>query len=437
MFGQLPVFEPSDAFLKALAKEMVDKGGPAGDNAQIPSGYTYFGQFVDHDITFDSSSSLDRQQDPDAVKNFRTPRFDLDSLYGRGREGSPQLYDQRSPGGVKLLVGKNPATDEDGTALERRDLPRNDQGIALIGDPRNDENTIVSQLHLTFIRFHNRVVDFVSEKPAFDTPKKVFKEANRLVRWHYQWVVVHDFLKRIATAERVNKILQPDQNPRVNLLFYKPGATPFMPVEFSVAAYRFGHSMVRPSYRINGVVPELPIFSKSTRPSPLEAFHGFRRLPEAWTVDWSFFFKTGNRKPQPSRKIDTKLARGLTELPGERGEMRSLPLRNLRRGVALKLPSGRRVALAMNAQPLTGRQLGTDDHPAPLWYYILREAAVREKGARLGPVGARIVAEVLLGLLDKDPLSYLSVEPTWTPELPGATANDFTMVDLIKFAQAE
>jgi hypothetical protein len=306
--------------------------------------------------------------------------------------------------------------------------------VALIGDPRNDENVIVSQLQLTFIRFHNKVVDRVSENPVFDTPHKVFKEANRIVRWHYQWVVVHDFLKRIATAERVDRFLTPDDTPRVKLHFFRPGATPFMPVEFSVAAYRFGHSMVRPTYVINDVVPRLPIFSGTKNPGPLEDFRGFRRLPAAWTVDWDFFFKTGARKPQPSRKIDTRLSPGLSELAGFRGEMRSLPLRNMRRGVALGLPSGRRVALAIGAPPLTSKQLGTD-HPVPLWYYILRESELRERGARLGRVGARIVTEVFLGLLDRDPLSYLSVQPDWKPELPSKKAGEFTMADLIRFVR--
>ena len=434
MFRRLPVFEPSDKFLKELAGEMVDRGRTkSADNPDIPAGYTYLGQFIDHDITFDNASSLERQNDPDGLRNFRTPRFDLDSLYGRGPSGSPELYDRRSP--AKLLVGKNPKEDDDGFALERRDLPRNNQGVAIIGDPRNDENVIVSQLHLTFIDFHNKVVDLVARDPEFDEPKEIFKEANRLVRWHYQWVVIHDFLKRIVTAKRVDDRLTPDQPSKVKLRFYHPKNTPFMPVEFSVAAYRFGHSQIRPTYSINDLVQDVPIFSATKRAHPLEDFRGFRPLPEAWTVDWSFFFKLARRRPQPTRKIDTRLAEGLTTLPGERGEKRNLALRNLKRGVALGLPSGSAVAKAIGADVLTLKQLGIE-HRAPLWYYVLREAAVQANGKRLGQVGANIVVEVFLGLLDGDPLSYLSVEPGWTPTLPSEKPGEFTMADLIRFAQS-
>ena len=436
MFRRLPVFSPDEKQLKALAAEMVDRGRTtSADNPAIPAGYTYFGQFVDHDITFDTSSNLERLNDPDGLRNFRTPRFDLDSVYGRGPKGSPELYDRRSPGGIKLLVGKNPPEDDDGTGLEERDLPRNPQGLALIGDPRNDENVIVSQLQLTFIDFHNRMVDVVTQEGVLTDPKDIFKDANRRVRWHYQWVVIHDFLKRIAGAKRVDRLFPhpADGPPEIKLRFYKPKETPFMPVEFSVAAYRFGHSQIRPTYTINNTVPELPIFTGAKSAGPLDDFRGFRRLPGAWTVDWSHFFKTKTRRPQPSRKIDTRLAEGLFTLPGERGDMRNLALRNLKRGVALGLPSGRRVALAIGADPLTPRQLGFD-HPAPLWYYVLREAAVQENGKSLGQVGGNIVAEVFLGLLAGDPLSYFSVEPGWKPELPSARAGEFTMADLIRFA---
>lgn len=440
MFRNLPVFDVKDDVLKEIAADMVEKADARGrDNPDIPSGYTYFGQFVDHDITLDKVSALDRANDPDALRNFRTPRFDLDSLYGSGPVASPELYDRNSPGGVKLLVGRNPDQAPDGTGLEKEDLPRNSQGVAIIGDPRNDENVIVSQLHLTFIRFHNKVVDQVIQNTDLERDAgELFKEASRIVRWHYQWVVIHDFLKRIATAARVDRLMKPDEegNPTPRLKFYKPKNTPFMPVEFSVAAYRFGHSMVRPTYVINNTVPELPIFLPSGKAGPLDDFRGFRPLPAFWTVSWKKFFKIGNEAPQASRKIDTKLADGLSKLPGERGEMRSLPLRNLRRGRALGLPSGRRVALAIGGQdPLSPRELGRDN-PVPLWFYILKEAEVREKGARLGQVGARIVAEVLIGLLAGDPLSYLRVEPQWRPTLPAAKKGEFTMADLIKFAQA-
>jgi Animal haem peroxidase len=433
MFRTLLVFEPEDSLLKQLAGQMSESGtGSGGDNPNIPAGFTYFGQFVDHDITFDPVSSLQQQNDPEALRDFRTPRFDLDSLYGAGPADSPFLYDEDS-GGTELLVGRNPKQDDDGEELERDDLPRNQQGTALIGDPRNDENIIVSQLHLSMIRFHTRVAKRVANREGLEGVE-LFKEAQRVVRWHYQWVVIHDFLERLVGANLVNQLLTPTQTPKVNLQFYKPKKNAFMPVEFSAAAYRFGHSMVRPTYKINKPVPELPIFSGKRKPAPREDFHGFRRLPSQWTLDWTFFFDVGGgRSRQQARKIDTKLAEGLHHLPGERGDMASLPLRNLRRGRALGLPSGQDVAEAMGATPLTKQQLGFDG-PAPLWFYILREAELKQNGQRLGDVGATIVAEALLGLLDRDPLSYLSVKPTWTPDLPAKKQNDFTMADLLEFA---
>ena len=428
-----------DDFLQDLASGMHQPDGELDDNEAIPAGYTYFGQFVDHDITFDPVSSLQRINDPDALENFRTPRFDLDSVYGSGPGDEPFQYDRDSIDGVKLLVGKGRDVNTGETTSED-DLPRNAQGIALIGDPRNDENIIVSQLQLAFIKLHNKFVDQISGSTGL-TGGELFKEAQRLTRWHYQWIVVHDFLDRTVGPDIVGQILRADQHgvSRVENRFYRPKVAPYMPVEFSVAAYRFGHSQVRPSYFINERgVPELPIFSQAEDPGELEDFHGRRFLPKDWTISWSFFFPIpGANPPQLSQKIDTKLAAGLFKLPGEPAERESLPLRNLQRGRALSLPSGRRVAHALGLpeeQKLNASDLGFSD-PAPLWYYILREADVKSGGQRLGPVGGRIVAEVLLGLLAGDPLSWINVSPDWQPEIPDADGDGkITLADLLKFA---
>ena len=437
MFHELPTFRVRDQFLKDLAggmRETEAQQNPAGDNPTLPSGFTYFGQFVDHDLTLDRSSLGETTFDPEQLRNFRTPRFDLDCLYGRGPRNSPELY---ARGGVKLLIGHNPDVDEDGTALDRDDLPRNQEGIAIIGDPRNDENIIVSQLHLTFIRFHNRLVDVVREQGIFEDADEVFKEAHRLARWHYQWIVVHDFLARLVPEGLIATMLTPTEDPRVRTRFYRPeGQWAFMPVEFSAAAYRFGHSMVRPTYLINSIVPELPIFSLGEDPGPLEAFHGGRRLPDSWTVRWPFFFELDAEGPQLGRKINTKLAEGLFNLPGESGEMELLALRNLRRGVRLGLPSGGRVARAMGVSPLRPEELGFPG-PAPLWFYVLKEAELRgePRGQRLGAVGGRIVAEVFLGILGADPLSFVNVEPDWTPESESIGSTPVkSMAELIRFA---
>lgn len=121
-------------------------------------------------------------------------------------------------------------------------------------------------------------------------------------------------------------------------------------------------------------------------------------------------------------------------------EQRSLTSRDLQRGVALDLPSGEAVAREMGVEPLTDEECGLRatgwDAETPLWYYVLKEAEVRAGGERLGPVGGRIVAEVLLGLLDADSGSHRHVEPAWKPVLPVAEPDDFTMADLLVFAEA-
>jgi hypothetical protein len=164
----------------------MDHPARRADNTAIPAGFTYLGQFIDHDITFDPMSKLDRADDPRTLVNFRTPRLDLDSVYGSGPRDQPYLYDWKltHPPGTRLL-------------LAGEDLPRNQQGRALTGDPRNDENVILTQLHLLFIRFHNVVVDRLVDEGKVPEDE-LFDEAQRIVRWHYQWMVVHEFLPLIA-----------------------------------------------------------------------------------------------------------------------------------------------------------------------------------------------------------------------------------------------
>ena len=441
MFRRLPSFRPSDGLLEGLAAGMRQEETEVTDNPRIPAGYTYLGQFLDHDITFDPTSELDRINDPAALENFRNPRFDLDSLYGSGPADEPFQYDKEEQD-IKLLVGKGKNT-RNGKDTDEDDLPRNSQGRALIGDSRNDENIVVSQLQLAFIKLHNRFVDQAREEGTFSNNDDVFKEAQKRTRWHYQWVVVHDFLERTVGEEVVRSILSDASSgdaPGIRTRFYNPRKNAYMPVEFSVAAYRYGHSQVRPLYKINDPVPELPIFSQEPNPGPLEDFGGGRHLPQEWTVDWSFFFDTdgpGTAK-QKSQLIDTKLAAGLFNLPGLGGE--SLPLRNLKRGVALGLASGLDVARAIGVpdhEILTEADLGFKE-PAPLWFYVLKEAELKRNGELLGPVGGRIVAEVFLGLLKLDKLSYLNASPNWTPTLPDTDGDGkFTIVDLLKFAVPE
>jgi hypothetical protein len=132
-----------------------------------------------------------------------------------------------------------------------------------------------------------------------------------------------------------------------------------MPVEFSVAAYSFGHAIIRPTYKINDLVPEQPIFADNSSPGRFDAFHGFRPLPPSWTIDWQFFFETGDgSRLQMGRKIDAALAGPTFHLPGL--DPAELARRNIVRGVRLGLRSGQRVSRAMGIEPLGDEEIA--DH---------------------------------------------------------------------------
>ncbi len=399
----------------------------SGDNPDIASAYTYFGQFVDHDITFDASSRLQVQNDPDALVDFRTPRYDLDSLYGSGPVDEPFQYDQTRPG--RLLVAAN--------ANGEPDLPRNAQGVALIGDPRNDENVIVSGLQLLMLRLHNRFADEVDAEATVPVEDR-FDEARRRLRWHYQWVVVHDYLPRLCGPELIGSLLQiKDGEPKFRLRFYRPVKNAYMPIEFSAAAFRFGHSQVRSAYFLNAAIGVRPIFVPGDAQGPGVDLRGGQPLPPGWTVDWSQFIPIGGSAAQPSRLIDTRVSPALFDLPRLPADRpQSLPLLNLLTGQSMDLPSGQDVARAVGAAPLDPAELGTDLVPTPLWFYLLREAEVRTGGRTLGATGARVVAEVLLGLIKLDPSSYLNQQPEWTPTLGGGSGHDgtFGLADLIATA---
>jgi Animal haem peroxidase len=388
--------------------------------------------------------------------------------------------------GLRLLLGKSVGN---AAGVESFDLPRNSgkPARALIGDKRNDENIIVSQLHGAFLRFHNAVVDKLDGTIA---SSELFDEAHRTVRWHYQWLVLHEFLPLIV-GEKLAKQVREGSGGQPYLEIFKPkGSASFMPVEFAVAAYRFGHSMVRPSYSLNTTVlkatgaaekfDRVPVFSADNAATkPLANLNGFRPLPEFWGIDWSFFFNdlkkpangpsiptTKLKIAQPSYRIDSVLADPLAALPefaGRPAPMQLLAFRNLLRGSRMGLPSGQRVAKLLGITPIADAKLfenrgdpfkpaedrkallahvsGTFKQRAPLWYYILKEAELTTRagvkdpagaGHHLGPVGGRIVAEVLTGLVWNDRTSYLRMEPQWKPTL--GSGGKFGMADLLKFA---
>jgi hypothetical protein len=436
------------------------------ENAAIDAGFTYAGQFIDHDLNLDDRpNDLAGTIDPTTLANGRTARFDLDSMYGSGPSGSPTLY---QADGVHLKLGA--ALTGSATDPHAVDLPRDPStGQALLGDGRNDENRIVGGMHTIFLRFHNLLADRVARAHPTWTGTQVFTEAQRLVRLHYQWAVLTDFLPTIVGQDAVNAVL-PSMNIRQTpprLRFVDPCDTG-MPVELSVAAYRFGHSMVRPVYRINTTVADrLPVFDGTF--DPTRSLVGFQPAPSSFGIDWSFFFQMDPPraigKPQSSYKLDNSLVYPLSllPLPDTGTGPASLSKRNLLRSEQLGLPSGQAVAQAMGLTPLRDDQIlvgkATGDPAdaeaitalsagfagkAPLWTYILAEATASAynvhdghiDGAprgpmRLGPVGGRIVAETFVGLMAADSSSIL-FDTSFRPDASFVRNNQFGFRELIR-----
>jgi hypothetical protein len=430
------------------------------NNPNMTAGVTFFGQFLDHDMTLALKAPINEPTDPRRTTNFRSAELDLDSLYGEGPDKSPELYDTSS-GDIKFKVEAIPGSEEVSRGGKVRfDLPRDGNNNAIIGDSRNDEHIILSQFHLAMLMFHNAVVDHLRADPtkANRSAKQIFTEAQREVRWHYQWIIVNEFLPLTIGQDLVNEIMR--QGPRFYNLsdrsrdkeFRSRRQDPLIPVEFAVAAYRFGHSQVRPSYRMNfGAAPGKEFFAfifddtaEPNNPDPND-MRGGKRAPRRF-VDWQTFFKLDDVNFRPNKLIDSKLSTPLFLLPGQKKPAPGLPAdgpqslasRNLMRHVNFGIPSGQAIARVMGVQVLTPEQLSEMpvglEKNTPLWFYILKEAEVLEKGLRLGPVGGRIVGEVFLGLLKDDKDSYLSVNKGWKPTLPSATPGDFEITDLLRFA---
>ena len=406
------------------------------DNPTHTAGTTFMGQFLDHDMTFDTTSPLGRATEPRTTRNARTPALDLDSVYGGGPVVSRELYDAAD--GIKFKL-------ETGGLFE--DLPRGADGVAILADPRNDENLIISGIQRAMLLFHNNAVERVRSEGAADAIE-VFDRARLLVTWHYHWLVLHEFLPLFVGQAMVDDILARGRR------FYRT-TTPFIPVEFQGAAYRFGHSMVRPSYRANRGGGGAGAFfglvfdpAEMGKPDP-EDMSGRTRASRRF-IGWETFFDFGDGEVRPNKAIDTKLSTPLFNLPagtisrppGADVGPTSLAQRNLLRHVTWGLPSGQQLARRMKL-PLLGRNDLSDlsgfglglDASTPLWFYVLREAEVMEGGRHLGPVGGRIVAEVILGLLQTDDDSFLTRQPSWRPTLPAsAGGGDFRMVDLLTLA---
>jgi hypothetical protein len=447
MFRTLPSLYCSPKSLSGLGKKLgpMDGGSVPKFTNAVPLGMIFFGQFIDHDITFDTTTSFSQINNPNQITNTRSAQLDLDCVFGGGPEDEPFMYAPRSEG-FFLLTGKTNNNIGQGQNTEKHDLPRNGKGTAIIGDPRNDENRVISQLQLAFIRFYNFIYKDIRTKNALlpqmsqITPEQIYQEARKMVTWHYQWIIVNEYLPTICGKSVVDDILGNGRK------FYKPCNHSFIPVEFSVAAYRFGHTMIAQNLKLKQGGASHSIFSP-------EFGQGFAKITNLnQVIDWDVLFDfDGNY--QRAEKLDTTLASVLLDLsfvPSMNPDDKSLAVRNLRRGQSFLLPSGENVAECMG-RPKTEIEsikshINTLITPhnidlssgTPLWYYILAEAEVIGKmqdatttipGEGLGPVGARIVAEVILGLLELDENSFMGSNRDWRPTLNGN--NDFLMKDLL------
>lgn len=495
MFGKtnlLPPSEGKDLFdkLVALGRCMSDPTTcgqqpvvKESDESDITSGYTYLGQFIAHEITFDDSAdTLQVDLDP---HNLRTPQIDLDSLYGgtNGQRDKPELYDDD---GVKLKVGVTSEVRPPKKSFNFHDLPRDKENkanpkLAFIVDERNDENLAVAQTLVAFINFHNAVVDYLRGK-GHEGGDDLFQCARRQVVRHFQWIIVHDFLRKLLDNDVLDCVLRHGQR------WFKEGdyGGLYMPLEFSAAAFRIGHTMVRPGYSWNRLHPAAAVsqlFGLTGFFTPKDGFdpkiHGFPsgsasdfpllRLPSDWVIDWTRFYDFKGLLPDDAlppdgkinrtSKLDTVLNFRLADIPGIRDSkleamQRAITVRNLLRGFYLGLPTGEEVAEWIGETPLKPEDVAEGPHKSllsdralrgktPLWYYVLKEAELLGKGSdgkgghRLGPVGSRIIAETLIGLIRKSPHSILD-EPDWRPkfgrEVEGPERVKFEMPDLLKFA---
>jgi hypothetical protein len=415
LFDDLPALRVDAEALHALGRPggPCDLGVDVSDDvdSRVAAVWPLFGQYVAHDITADRSPLADRAVIAE-LRNARAPRTNLEGLYGAGPVGAPYLYRADDP--AKLLLSPG-----------GYDVPRNHEGIALVGDPRNDVHLFTSQMAVAFINLHNRLVDRLREDGIAD--QDIFNEARRAATWHYQHVIVREFLPALIGAELTAELL--DRGPRL----YRIDGDPYIPFEFADAAYRYGHSQVRDRYQINDHFGPCPLFPD---------LMGFGPIAPEHTVDWTLQIDVDGHPPaQRAKRIDSRLAPPLIALPtqvsgSEPGtDYASLANRDLQRGQAVGLASGEAIARRLGVPALTAEQVGLAEHgwtdETPLWFYILKEADALHNGDQLGPVGGRIVGEVLVGIVDADPESFRSLDPDWTPTLPARRAGAFGLADIL------
>lgn len=436
LFERNPIVAPTDLdraldLLSALADAMRDEENKTGS---VDAGQTFLGQFIDHDVTLDVTSRLTQRIAVSDVANQRTPTLDLDCVLGGGSEATPLLYSMKHA--HYLLVGtfRNPG-----------DLARNVEGIAIIGDPRNDENAFVAAVQGLFIRFYNVLLHKLEAGDATFTGEALKGEtatdtAVRLLRWHYHDIILHEFLPAFVAPGILEKVLHRLRHGRLPKGFRDHDA--YIPAEFSVAAYRFGHATVQSTYDIGGG-EVIKLFANDGQPDGLPAFG-----PKEKTIDLERFFSSPTEpdRAQKARPIGPRIAAELFDLPFVTGGIdgppevslaraKSLAHRNIIRDrFSFELASGQQAAADLGLTPLDrdGPTRAAGLHKIPLWYYCLQEGDSNE--GKLGEVGGTIVAGVLGRLLRDDPLSAWHA-PDWRSPL--AAGGRFTMGTMVDYVAAE
>ena len=464
----LPTGQTTQGALLALGKAMATDVIANPDDSTIPAVFTYLGQFIDHNITAQTDREIgvslictpdgnNANLEPlpsslvvQALVNGRRPKLDLNQVYGDG----PGLGKNPSPTEGDELFNLATLDFKVVTDAPGFDVPRQDDGTAIIADMRNNENLNISQLHCAFLLFHNKVA---AGLPAALTKDQRYIRARQLVRWAYQYVVLNDYLPNVCDPVVVDDIIAN------GVRYYAPdNDLLFMPLEFSVAAFRFGHSMIRPQYKLNAATTLA--LMQILRVGALLAGGPPPKLKGADIIEWHNFANIPpHPAPQSARKIDPLISLDLGTLPvflpGSNipvgALFQHLAQRNLLRGFLLSIPTGQALADGMQTKALTPKELrgpqpntpiynavvaGGFNSATPLWYYILREAEVQQGGNRLGSVGSRIVAETLIALVRRDGASYWNNMQDPAVKANGIDVGGGTVIatigDLLKFSGA-
>jgi hypothetical protein len=453
---------------------------------RLPAAYTYFGQFMNHDISAPVGDvvSQDRAAPPSGVigavdppgldrsrrataeiilQNFANEHAEpltLASLYGDGpASADPEVRALYGPDGKRFILGKtrreperfftdrskDPARVVHATGAP--DIPRKD-GLPLIADRRNDENLIVSQLHLALMLFHNKAV--AALEPRIADAAQCFAEARALVTRHYQWLILNDYLPQL-----LSRSVRSEPFARYPSRLTEAHR---VPLEFTTAAFRFGHSMVGAAYDFNAnfglngrLSPEgaklEELFGFTSHQNMGQSTPGLQELPDHWVIDWDRMTRLlpGTERTPPrefgsAERIDLTFAPDMLNLVGDSNVAvhGSILFRNLMRGFHRRIPFGQHLAAEYHVAPLTEAEvrdalpqekaLSPGEKPlrqvaedlgllaeTPAWLYFLCEARQRENGERVGATASHIIADTIVGLMRLNPASLLNTAKRWHP----------------------